>query len=82
MSFSDNLYNTNSDFDWGAFRQLKEELSLSWTPPSFFSVVFSQPGVYVFMLSSNQHKHLVTKFKINMSIKAEVGRIEKRVDLA
>lgn len=62
VSFSDNLYNTNSDFDWGAFRQLKEELTLSWTPPSFFSVVFSQPGVYVFSLSSNLHKHLVTTF--------------------
>ncbi|KAM7413322.1 hypothetical protein PAMA_020625 [Pampus argenteus] len=54
----DNLYNTNSDFDWGAFRKLKEELILSWTPPSFFSVVFNQPGVYVFTLSSHQHKHL------------------------
>lgn len=62
VSFSDNLYNTNRDFDWGAFRQLKEELTLSWTPPSFFLVVFSQPGVYVFSLSSNQHKHLVTTF--------------------
>ncbi|XP_038549320.1 uncharacterized protein si:dkey-103g5.4 [Micropterus salmoides] len=57
----DNLYNTNSDFDWGAFRQLKEELSLSWTPPSFFSVVFSQPGVYVFTLSNHQHKHLYVR---------------------
>lgn len=64
MSGSDNLYNTNRDFDWGAFRQLKEELTLSWTPPSFFAVVFSQPGVYVFTLSSNQHKHLVREFEI------------------
>ncbi|KAK9520852.1 hypothetical protein VZT92_020711 [Zoarces viviparus] len=57
----DNLYNTNSDFDWGAFRQLKEELTLSWTPPSFLAVAFSQPGVYVFTLSSNQHKHLYVR---------------------
>ncbi|GAA6228396.1 uncharacterized protein LOC111665042 [Lates japonicus] len=57
----DSLYNTNSDFDWGVFRQLKEELTLSWTPPSFFSVVFSQPGVYVFTLSSHQHKHLYVR---------------------
>ncbi|CAK6968135.1 uncharacterized protein si:dkey-103g5.4 isoform X2 [Scomber scombrus] len=57
----DNLYNTNSDFDWGAFRQLKEELTLSWTPPSFFSVVFNQPGVYVLTLSSHQHKHLYVR---------------------
>ncbi|XP_024910791.1 uncharacterized protein si:dkey-103g5.4 isoform X2 [Cynoglossus semilaevis] len=54
----DSLYNTNKDFDWGAFRQLKEELALSWSPPSFFSVFFSQPGVHVFTLSSNQHKHM------------------------
>ncbi|XP_041654014.1 uncharacterized protein LOC121516688 [Cheilinus undulatus] len=57
----DNLYNTNSDFDWGAFRQLEEELTLSWTPPNFFSVVFSQPGVYVFTLSSHQHKHMYVR---------------------
>ncbi|XP_067362811.1 uncharacterized protein [Channa argus] len=57
----DNLYNTNSDFDWGAFRRLEEELTLSWTPPSFFSVVFNQPGVYVFTLSSHQHKHLYVR---------------------
>ncbi|KAM6933261.1 uncharacterized protein FYW49_001628 [Xenentodon cancila] len=56
-----NLYNTNSDFDWGAFRLLKEELTLSWTPPTFFSVVFSQPGVHVFTLNSNRHKHLYVK---------------------
>ncbi|KAM3615726.1 uncharacterized protein V6R79_006907 [Siganus canaliculatus] len=57
----DNLYNTNSDFDWGAFRRLKEEQTLSWTPPSFFSVVFRQSGVYVLKLSSNQHKHLYVR---------------------
>ncbi|XP_060902571.1 uncharacterized protein si:dkey-103g5.4 [Labrus mixtus] len=57
----DNLYNTNEDFDWGAFRRLEEELTLSWTPPSFFSVVFSQPGVYVFTLSSNQHKQMYVR---------------------
>ncbi|XP_039478312.1 uncharacterized protein si:dkey-103g5.4 [Oreochromis aureus] len=57
----DNLYNTNTDFDWGAFRQLKEELTLSWTPPSCFTVVFSQPGVYVFTPSSHQHKHLYVR---------------------
>ncbi|XP_056298037.1 uncharacterized protein LOC130211324 [Pseudoliparis swirei] len=57
----DNLYNTNSDFDWGAFRRLEEELTLSWTPPGFFAAVFSQPGVYVFTLSSHQHKHLYVR---------------------
>ncbi|XP_060928461.1 uncharacterized protein si:dkey-103g5.4 [Limanda limanda] len=57
----DSLYNTNSGFDWGAFRQLEEELTLSWTPPSFFSVLFNQPGVYVFTLSSHQHKHMYVR---------------------
>ncbi|XP_057695565.1 uncharacterized protein si:dkey-103g5.4 isoform X2 [Corythoichthys intestinalis] len=52
----DNLYNTNSDFDWGALRKLKEEMTLSWTPPSFFSIVFDQSGIYVFKLSSHHHK--------------------------
>nr|XP_061828831.1 uncharacterized protein LOC133614686 [Nerophis lumbriciformis] len=58
---NDNLYNTNNDFDWGAFRKLKEELTLSWTPPSFFSLIFSQPGVYAFTLSSHPHKHLYVR---------------------
>ena len=56
----ENLYNTNSEFDWGPFRQLEEELTLSWTPPTLFSLVLSQPGVYVFRLSSQRHKHMVT----------------------
>uniref|UniRef100_A0A087XIS7 Uncharacterized protein n=1 Tax=Poecilia formosa TaxID=48698 RepID=A0A087XIS7_POEFO len=55
----DNLYNTNSDFDWGALRLLEEELTLSWTPPTLFSLVFSHQGVYVFTLSSNRHKHMI-----------------------
>ncbi|XP_077467722.1 uncharacterized protein LOC144083614 [Stigmatopora argus] len=53
---TDNLYNTNRDFDWGALRKLKEEMTLSWTPPSIFSIVFDEPGVYVFKLSSHHHK--------------------------
>ncbi|XP_034556228.1 uncharacterized protein si:dkey-103g5.4 [Notolabrus celidotus] len=57
----DNLYNTNSDFDWGMFRKLGEELTLSWTPPSFFSVVFTQTGVYVFTLSSHPHRHMYVR---------------------
>ncbi|XP_072247735.1 uncharacterized protein [Leuresthes tenuis] len=67
-----NLYNTNSDFDWGVFRLLKEEMTLSWAPPAFFSAVFSQPGVYVFTLSSHLHKHLVTKLKIIRALKAKL----------
>ncbi|XP_054650319.1 uncharacterized protein si:dkey-103g5.4 isoform X2 [Dunckerocampus dactyliophorus] len=57
----DNLYNTNTDYDWGAFRKLEKELTLSWPPPGFFSVIFNQPGVYVLTLSSHQHKHLYVR---------------------
>ncbi|XP_077422396.1 uncharacterized protein LOC144052329 isoform X3 [Vanacampus margaritifer] len=57
----DNLYNTNSDFDWGALRKLKEELTMSWTPPGFFSIVFNQPGVYVFRLSSHHYKRMYVR---------------------
>ncbi|XP_061637986.1 uncharacterized protein si:dkey-103g5.4 isoform X9 [Phyllopteryx taeniolatus] len=57
----DNLYNTNSDFDWGTLRKLKEELTLSWTPPSFFSFVFNQAGVYVFKLSSHHYKRMYVR---------------------
>lgn len=55
----DSLYNTNGGFDWGAFRKLEEELTQSWTPPSFFPVVLGEPGVYVFRLSSHPHRHMV-----------------------
>lgn len=55
----DNLYNTNSGFDWGTFRKLEEALRLSWSPPGAFSLVLSQPGVYVFKLSSHPHRHMV-----------------------
>ena len=59
VSFSENLYNTNSEYDWGAFRQLLEELTLSWSPPSLFSLLLTQPGVYALSLSSHHYKHMV-----------------------
>lgn len=58
-SHRDNLFNTNADFDWGAFRKLEDELTLSPTPPGFFSLILDQPGVYVLTLSGRQHRHLV-----------------------
>lgn len=61
VCLSDSLYNTNSGFDWGALRKLEEELTRAWSPPSLFAAVLSQPGVYVFKLSSHPHRHMVKK---------------------
>ncbi|KAF7699916.1 hypothetical protein HF521_002874 [Silurus meridionalis] len=57
----DNLFNTNAAFDWGVFRILKQELAMARSTNFFFSVSFSEPGVYVLKLSSNQHKHMYVK---------------------
>ncbi|KAL0973021.1 hypothetical protein UPYG_G00197840 [Umbra pygmaea] len=57
----ENLYNTNSDFDWGPLRRLAEDLSLARTPPTLFSMVFTQPGVYAFKLTGNQYKHMYVR---------------------
>ncbi|XP_058050647.1 uncharacterized protein LOC131203934 [Ahaetulla prasina] len=55
-----NLYNTNQDFDWGAFRKLAEEMRLASTSTSFFFFLFQlyDPGTYILRLSSNQHKKM------------------------
>ncbi|KAK6469303.1 hypothetical protein HHUSO_G32740 [Huso huso] len=53
-----NLLNTNSRFDWGGFRALAEEMSLSHAASKLFSFPFTQPGVYVLKLNSNQHKKM------------------------
>ncbi|KAK6295623.1 hypothetical protein J4Q44_G00333360 [Coregonus suidteri] len=53
----ENLYNTNRDFDWGPLRRLAEDLTLARTPPTLFSMVFTQPGVYAVKLSGHQYKH-------------------------
>ncbi|KAG7471356.1 hypothetical protein MATL_G00123760 [Megalops atlanticus] len=57
----ENLYNTNAGFDWGPFRRLAEAMTQARTPPVLFPVVFSEPGVYVLRLSSNQHKRMYVK---------------------
>ncbi|RXM95099.1 hypothetical protein EOD39_17262 [Acipenser ruthenus] len=54
-----NLLNTNSRFDWGGFRALAEEMSLSHAASKLFSFPFTQPGVYVLKLNSNQHKKMI-----------------------
>lgn len=58
---SNNLYNTNREFDWGAFRSLAEEAQLASASSRLFLFFyqFDNPGTYVLRLSSNQHKRMV-----------------------
>ncbi|XP_067826820.1 uncharacterized protein [Heptranchias perlo] len=57
----ENLYNTNSEFDWGGFRDLIEEMRLTSSTSWLFSYRFTQPGVYVFQLSSNPNKKMYVR---------------------
>ncbi|ETE68440.1 Sushi, von Willebrand factor type A, EGF and pentraxin domain-containing protein 1, partial [Ophiophagus hannah] len=70
-----NLYNTNQDFDWGAFRKLTEEMQLapSYTSFFFFLYQFYDPGTYVFRLSSNQHKKMVADLVLKPDWPAVIG---------
>lgn len=54
------FYNTLQQFDWGRFRALAEESQLSEQPPRLFLQQFQLPGVYVFYLSSNRHRKMVS----------------------
>eukprot|EP00762_Andalucia_godoyi_P006917 ANDGO_08315.mRNA.1 Reticulocyte-binding protein 2 homolog a len=44
----DSLYNTNPNFDYGAFRQLKDQLKDPLTTIATFAFTFNDRGVYVF----------------------------------
>ncbi|XP_043114159.1 uncharacterized protein si:dkey-103g5.4 isoform X4 [Puntigrus tetrazona] len=57
----DSLYNTNAAFDWGPFRLLAQDQELAQSAHSLFSISLHEPGVYVFKLSSNQHRHMYVK---------------------
>ena len=57
--FSDNLYNTNEEFDYGGFRELLEAQSQTQTSVTLFAYRFSDPGVYAFYLSSDVNKRFV-----------------------
>ena len=55
-----NLFNTNEQFDYGGFRELAELQSQVGTATSLFTYRFTEPGVYVFQLSSNSEKKMVS----------------------
>ncbi|XP_063062403.1 uncharacterized protein LOC134455311, partial [Engraulis encrasicolus] len=59
----DSLFNTNAGFDWGSLRKLAQDLNGSGPSigPSLFAMRFSEPGVYVFTLHNNPHKHMYVK---------------------
>lgn len=58
--FRDNLYNTNEEFDYGGFRELIEAQSQTSTSTTLFAYRFADPGVYVFYLSSDVNKRIVS----------------------
>lgn len=54
-----NLYNTNPDFDFGAFKDLAEKHKLMKTNSTLFSFKFTAAGVYAFRLSSDSNAKMV-----------------------
>ncbi|XP_055052386.2 uncharacterized protein [Misgurnus anguillicaudatus] len=57
----DNLYNTNAAFDWGPLRLLSHDQKLTKSAHSLFSISLTEPGVYVFKLSSHHHRHMYVR---------------------
>ena len=56
----ENLYNTNEQFDYGGFRELEEMQTQIGTSTTLFTYRFIDPGVYVFCLSSNSERKMVS----------------------
>ena len=56
-----NLYNTNPDFDFGAFKNLAERHQLMGTNSTLFPFRFEKAGVYVFKLNSAADLKMVGK---------------------
>ena len=54
-----NLFNTNKDFDFGAFKDLSEKQKLMGTNKTLFSFKFEQAGVYVLRLNSASDSKMV-----------------------
>lgn len=55
----DNLYNTNPNFDFGAFSDLREQHQLILTNSTLFAFRFTDPGVYVFKMSTSNEQRMV-----------------------
>ncbi|GFO26753.1 cytadherence high molecular weight protein 2 [Plakobranchus ocellatus] len=53
-----NLYNTNSNFDYGGFRALIEAQAQTATSATLFAYKFTDPGVYSFYLSTDINKKM------------------------
>ncbi|KAF7483864.1 hypothetical protein GHT09_004663 [Marmota monax] len=64
------FYNTLEQFDWGRFRALAEEAQLSEKSSRLFLQQFQLPGVYVFRLSSNQHRKMIHCHRLSWTRKA------------
>ena len=56
----DNLLNTNDAFDYGQFRQLLENQQTSSGSATLFAYRFMTSGVYVFQLSNNANRKMVS----------------------
>ena len=57
---SDNLFNTNPTFDYGAFDDLKVQLEQASANITIFSFRFTQEGVYVFRSNANPNRRMVS----------------------
>jgi hypothetical protein len=55
----DSLINTNEDFDYGAFRELKTLMKSESTNIKIFAFTFSEQGTYDFVDSASSDKHII-----------------------
>ena len=55
-----NLYNTNPNFDFGAFSDLAEQHQLIKTNSTLFAFRFTDPGVYVFKMNQESDQRMVS----------------------
>jgi len=64
----DNLLNTNDAFDYGQFRELIENQQTSSGSATLFAYRFTASGVYVFQLSNNVNRKMVSSlYNSNMN---------------
>ena len=56
-----NLYNTNPNFDFGAFSDLAEQHQLIKTNSTLFAFRFTDPGVYVFKMNQESDQRMVSR---------------------